>query len=364
MDPRTHPERAIELDHDAVASVVDATWRSGVAALFGIAERYGPDVHITQVYAAGGTMLGVCRKRHLGEGEEAFITGETSGGFAFGSAPLGVVICAEGGIDRFWSEAAQSGAQVVLFCSAPGLYGRRTDEASWASGYAWWEQCGLGDAIRNARAQGVWVAMSTQAGSTEDEDFPGIAALVSPSGDVVARLPDWRPGTLVVDIPVETAVSPAREATRVLVLDDDARALLVRFSTASGRAGWWAPPGGGLELGEDHVAAAYRELEEELDRTDLQLGPWIGRRSHTFWWDASVTWVTQRERWTLCRTAAFDVSHSRVARLASENVTDVGWWSAAELRTAGVVTVPRDLPVMLERIAAGELPDAECDLGV
>ena len=46
--------------------------------------------------------------------------------------------------------------------------------------------------------------MATQAGSAVDEDFPGIAALITPNGDVVERLPDWRPGTLVVEIPVAT----------------------------------------------------------------------------------------------------------------------------------------------------------------
>jgi len=44
--------------------------------------------------------------------------------------------------------------------------------------------------------------MATQAGSTVDEDFPGIAALIDPSGEVVDRLPDWRAGTLVVDVPL------------------------------------------------------------------------------------------------------------------------------------------------------------------
>jgi predicted amidohydrolase len=42
--------------------------------------------------------------------------------------------------------------------------------------------------------------MATQAGSTTDEDFPGLAALVSPTGDVVDGLADWRPGTLIVEI--------------------------------------------------------------------------------------------------------------------------------------------------------------------
>jgi predicted amidohydrolase len=46
------------------------------------------------------------------------------------------------------------------------------------------------------------VALATQAGSAVDEDFPGIAALIAPTGEIVARLPDWRAGTLVVDLPL------------------------------------------------------------------------------------------------------------------------------------------------------------------
>jgi predicted amidohydrolase len=51
------------------------------------------------------------------------------------------------------------------------------------------------------RRCGLWIAQAGQAGATEDEDFPGLAALTSPDGEVTARLPDWHPGTLVVDIP-------------------------------------------------------------------------------------------------------------------------------------------------------------------
>ena len=48
----------------------------------------------------------------------------------------------------------------------------------------------------------LWIALAGQAGSTEDEDFPGLAALVGPDGSVTARLPDWREGMLTVDIPL------------------------------------------------------------------------------------------------------------------------------------------------------------------
>jgi len=55
---------------------------------------------------------------------------------------------------------------------------------------------------RHARERHLWIAIATQAGSTHDEDFPGIAALVDPDGEVRAELPDWREGTLIVDVPL------------------------------------------------------------------------------------------------------------------------------------------------------------------
>ena len=114
-----------------------------------------------------------------------------------------------GGVEYPFDEPAAAGAGVIFFCAAPGLYGRRTDEASWRAGHAWWESCGLADAGRHAARTGAWVALATQAGSATDEDFPGIAALVAPDGAVVARLPDWPAGTLVVDLPPGSVLAAA-----------------------------------------------------------------------------------------------------------------------------------------------------------
>ena len=203
VGPAVHPERLVGLDHPAVAALARASGETGVGVCFGIAERPstgGP--YITQVFAAGGSVTGVQRKRHLGEGEEAFTTAAGSHVFAHAGTRFGVAICAEAGFDAPFDAAAAGGAQLVLFPAAPGLSGRRTDEVSWRAGFSWWEECALGDARRHATRLGLWVALAGQAGSTEDEDFPGLAALVSPKGSVVARLPDWREGTLTVDIPV------------------------------------------------------------------------------------------------------------------------------------------------------------------
>jgi predicted amidohydrolase len=200
VDPAAHPERLLGLDAGPVRELAAAT-RDTVPALFGIAEQ-GP--HITQVYAVAGAVAGAYRKRHLGEGEEAYTPGTSPALFDRGGVRFGIAICAESGVDFPFDEPAAAGAGIVFFCAAPGLHGRRTDEAGWRAGFDWWESCGLADARRHAARAGIWIALTTQAGATEDEDFPGIAAVVDPSGAVVARLPDWRAGTLVVDL----ALSP------------------------------------------------------------------------------------------------------------------------------------------------------------
>ncbi|WP_169748057.1 carbon-nitrogen hydrolase family protein [Pseudonocardia acaciae] len=204
VDPAVSPERLMSLDHAAVARLARASGEVGVC--FGMAERSADgDPYITQVVATGGAVAGVQRKRHLGEGEEAFTAGTASETFDHAGVRFGVAICAESGFDAPFDSAAAAGARLVLFPAAPGLYGRRTDEASWRSGFGWWEGESLGDARRHAARLGIWVASAGQAGSTVDEDFPGLAALVSPAGEVTDRLPDWREGVLTVDVPVTTA---------------------------------------------------------------------------------------------------------------------------------------------------------------
>jgi predicted amidohydrolase len=203
VDPAAHPRRLVVLDHPAVATLARASGETGVGLCFGIAERSpAGNPYIAQIFAAGGSVTGVQRKRHLGEGEEPFIAATGSHVFEHAGIRFGIVICAEAGFDAPFDAAAGGGAQLVLFPAAPGLYGRRTDEASWRAGLSWWEGCALGDARRHARRLGLWIALAGQAGSTEDEDFPGLAALVGPDGHVAARLPDWREGTLTVDIPL------------------------------------------------------------------------------------------------------------------------------------------------------------------
>jgi predicted amidohydrolase len=201
VDPVHWPGHAISLDHDAVHALADATARTGVAALFGVAEASDDAVFITQVLADRGRVAARYRKRRLVD-EDAYRAGAApAAGFAVDDAPIGIAICAEAGFDDAFDDAARWGARVVFVCAAPGLYGRRTDDAARRAGYEWWAGCVLMDAAHHARRNGLWIAISSQAGATADEDFPGLAALVDPTGAVVARTPDWHEATLLADLP-------------------------------------------------------------------------------------------------------------------------------------------------------------------
>jgi predicted amidohydrolase len=205
VDPLRHPEDAIAIDAPAVAALVAATGECGLAAVFGISERVTDRFFVTQVVARDGRLIGTQRKRHLGDDEHAYSIGSDTFGFDLGPRRFGIIICAEAGVDWTWDATAQAGAEIVLFCSAPGLDDPATDDEAWRVGFEWWEGCGLGDAVHHAARLGVSVAMATQAGATVDENFPGIAALVSADGRIVDHLPDRQPGTLIVDLPNDAA---------------------------------------------------------------------------------------------------------------------------------------------------------------
>jgi predicted amidohydrolase len=188
----------VPLASSAVAGLVAATL-DGPAVCFGLVERadVGASPYITQLVAQRGHIVAVHRKEHLGEGEEGdFRAGPGAGVFVIAGSACSMAICAEIGTSPPYDQPAS----VVLAPSAPGLYGeRRSTDDDWRRGFSWWRSHVVRDAARLLRA-GQVLALSTQAGATDDEDFPGWAALVGPGGEVVTALPDWREGHLVVRV--------------------------------------------------------------------------------------------------------------------------------------------------------------------
>jgi 8-oxo-dGTP pyrophosphatase MutT (NUDIX family) len=134
--------------------------------------------------------------------------------------------------------------------------------------------------------------------------------------------------------------SPHRDVARVIVLDADSRVLLLRYDEAGG---FWATPGGSLEEGEDHVAAALRELHEELgideNRAELS-APIAQRRRHHAVGNREVH---QCERYFVTRLTPADVDPVQL-RTTRETVYPPG---LADLITKFLTTGLPDVPVTL-----------------
>jgi 8-oxo-dGTP pyrophosphatase MutT (NUDIX family) len=92
-----------------------------------------------------------------------------------------------------------------------------------------------------------------------------------------------------------------RRAARVLLLDENSRVLLVRFSYLG--ESWWAAPGGGLKDDETHEEAAWREVAEETGFELDELGPWVWTREDVFRFEGRF--YRQRERYFLASVPAF-----------------------------------------------------------
>jgi 8-oxo-dGTP pyrophosphatase MutT (NUDIX family) len=160
-----------------------------------------------------------------------------------------------------------------------------------------------------------------------------------------------------------TAADPvARAAARVVLLDPDDRVLLFRLVDAATGRWWWFTPGGGLDGGETHEAAAARELVEEVGLKEVTLGPCIWTREHVFPMPDG-TWYRQRERYYLARVPPFEVSTAGHLDYEIGALAEHRWWSAAEITASDETFAPRRLGALLESLIREGPPPAPIDAG-
>lgn len=142
-----------------------------------------------------------------------------------------------------------------------------------------------------------------------------------------------------------------RPAIRALVVDPAERVLLVRFEFTRGTV--WAPPGGGIEPGEDPIDALHRELAEEIGLFDAEIGPVLWVRTHVV---EMGPWDGQRDHVHLVRCGPHDPEPQMGwDRLRAENVHELRWWTRTELSTADPATLgfrfaPFELPELVRSV--------------
>ena len=158
-----------------------------------------------------------------------------------------------------------------------------------------------------------------------------------------------------------------RRSVRALIVDDSDRLLLGRHTLVDppGSA-VWAAPGGGVEGRESDLEALARELREEVGLVVEDNPPLVWRqvmRSPGL----SADYNGVANEYFLVRTSAFKPRGALSdAELATENLEEMRWWSAADLANyrGSDLFSPRDLKQLLSTLLHDGVPDEPTNLAL
>jgi 8-oxo-dGTP pyrophosphatase MutT (NUDIX family) len=163
-----------------------------------------------------------------------------------------------------------------------------------------------------------------------------------------------------------------RNAARIIVLDGEGRALLVRGHDGDNESrSWWFTVGGGTEPGETLAQTAVRELDEETGISVLEdqlIGPVVNRVALFEFASETVRQVETFYAVVVPKTtfdpeAASDYS-TRWLGLESELLDELAWLSAEELLNQNLEYFPQELPDIIRLLSSDQWDGLPIELGL
>lgn len=140
-----------------------------------------------------------------------------------------------------------------------------------------------------------------------------------------------------------------RRAVRGLLIDPADRILLVRMQFED-RPEFWGLPGGGIEPGEDTIAALRRELAEETGVPEAFIGPCVWERTHTTPMPLPGL-HGQHNTVHLVPCHAFEpVPQMTEQELRDEGLYELRWWTLAELAATEELLRPLTLVDLVTQV--------------
>jgi 8-oxo-dGTP diphosphatase len=135
-----------------------------------------------------------------------------------------------------------------------------------------------------------------------------------------------------------------RQAGRAILRDNAGRVLLIHFVLPN--MTFWATPGGGVEAGETALAAAIREVREELGIVVTLEGP-VHQAVGIFEFEGVLIENTDN-----FFTGHWNGTPRLIGATESESaaLTEARWWTVEELEKTAEPFFPRDLVDVLRRL--------------
>ena len=160
-----------------------------------------------------------------------------------------------------------------------------------------------------------------------------------------------------------------RHAVRAVILAEDDRVLLCRFSlphpaVPTGATVVWAAPGGGIEPGELPLAALRRELYEETGLVLDADPPHVWHQEVAVRTDDYDGLVND---YFLVRTTRFDPRGALSDDdLVAEHISGMRWWRHGDIAGYGGPDLfsPRDIATPLAALIDGDVPGTPVMLGL